>query len=105
MSLASKRGEFLLRAQDALEALFPGTMTVAGESFTVARSGEDRTEAAEVGGFEEEVAVTVRARLSDVPDDGWERETLATLDGRAMRVVECLREIGDVAWSVELETA
>ncbi len=104
MSLATKRIEFLDRAQEVLEEMFPGTMTVGAESFSVARSGEDRTEAAEVGGFEEEVRVTVRVRLVNVPAGGWEKETAATLDGREMRVLECLREIGDVAWSVELET-
>jgi hypothetical protein len=79
-------------------------MTVAGVTFAVARSGEERTEIAEPGGFEEAVRILVRVRLAFVPSDGWPKETLATMDGRSLRVSECLREVGDVAWSVELET-
>jgi hypothetical protein len=104
MAFADKRIAFLGQAQEVLENLFPGSMTVAGVTFAVARSGEERTEIAEPGGFEEAVRILVRVRLAFVPSDGWPKETLATMDGRSLRVSECLREVGDVAWSVELET-
>lgn len=104
MSLAVSRGEFLEKAQDALEAVFPGSMVYDGDTFSCARSGEEAREEWETGGTRDKFGVTVRVRLANLPADGLEREELVTLDGQQMRVVSCLREIGDVAWSVELET-
>jgi hypothetical protein len=104
MSLAASRGEFLTQSQLILEDCFPGSIDYDGETFPCARSGEESREEWETGGTREQFRVTVRVRLAYLPADGLERETLLDLDGQTMRVVSCLREIGDVAWSVELET-
>jgi hypothetical protein len=105
MGLASGRNSFLLKSQLALEAIFPGVMTLDGEPFAVARSGDERRERWEEGGSEEDISVTVRARKEFIPAGGLIKEVRADLDGRDMRVVGCLLEPGDVAWSVELEVA
>lgn len=103
MGLAESRVSFLEKAQEALESLFPGQMTYAGKSFAVARSGDERVQSAEPGGFENEGVVMVRVRKANLPANGLQRETRVELDGVAFRVEECLLEPGDVAWSVEME--
>ena len=105
MSLAAGRGRFLEQSQIVLESVFPGAMVLDGEEFPVARSGDEKRARWEEGGAEEDVLVTVRARKIFLPDGGLDKEERVTLDGREMRVVGCLLEVGDVAWSVELETA
>lgn len=104
MSLATARTDFLTNSQLVLESVFPGEIVYDGETFACARSGNERREEWETGGTRDQFSVTVRIRTEFLPSDGLEREELLSLDGQDMRVVSCLREIGDVAWSVELET-
>lgn len=104
MGLRESRLAFLGKAQEAFESVFPGEMVYDGATFAVARSGFEVVEAGEPGGFENEGRVMVRVRVAFLPAAGLPRETLVTLDGVEMRVEECLLEVEDVAWSVELET-
>lgn len=107
LGLADGKAAFLLAAQEVLEGIFPGVLVVRGESLACARSSDERDDRAEPGGYEEDVAVSVRVRttlLESVLGTGGAlaKDEQVSLDGRAMRVGACGLEAGDVAWWVEL---
>ena len=105
MSLAAGRAGFLEQSQIALESMFPGVVIYGASTFPCARSGDDRSERWEAGGAEEDARVVVRVRSVYVPSGGFSMGELLELDGRELRVVSCLLEPLDVAWSVELEAS
>jgi hypothetical protein len=98
---ADARTDFLLKAQETLEALFPGVLVIAGVAYPVSRSAEDASDRAARGGFEEDPDLAIRLRVALHPTQP-RKGDLVELDGRPLRVGDVQRGAGDIAWHVEL---
>jgi hypothetical protein len=95
------RNEFLLAAQDELEALYPATLGIGEDEFPCARGGEEWELERQRGGYDDESEARVRVKTALVPDRP-EKNAAVTLDGLAYVVDDVSKAVGDVAWCLSL---
>lgn len=94
--------DFLEEEAVFLEQVYPGTLVMDGESYAVARGGEEWELERQRGGYEDESEARVRVRKSLVPVRPVKRKAV-TLDGRPYVVDDVQERTGGVVWVLSLK--
>lgn len=102
--LGDDKADFLKQGFAVLKSNFPGTLTINGTAYNVARSAIDHAEQQDVGGFDPESTVAVRMLVEDHNTEP-ELEVAVDLDAETMRIKRVIKDPGGVTWYLELQSA
>lgn len=93
--------EYLEEEAVFMESLYPGTLVMGEEVFSVARGGEEWELERQRGGYSDESEARVRLRKSLKPDRPVKRAAV-TLDGRDFWIDDVQDRTGGVVWVLTL---